>query len=278
MTCASMEASESLLILVEDEGPQREADGGVVDLQLSTQTGGVLRADLRMGADVTAAKPLRANTRVSGMGVALHGSGFIVEPGRAKQLGYYPGCTTIRPYLGGKDLLRDRRERYLIDFSFMDEHAAEAANPAAFQHVIDHVLPQRRQNRRDSIRKLWWRFGWERPLVRRALQGLSRYIATTETAKHRVFQFVDGSILPDHMIVVFATDDAFMLGLLSSRAHVEWTLAAGGRSKTVPATTRRSALSHSQCPPVRRLLGSASDSSANHSMVTANVSKPPTQI
>lgn len=234
MTCASMEASESLLILVEDEGPQREADGGVVDLQLSTQTGGVLRADLRMGADVTAAKPLRANTRVSGMGVALHGSGFIVEPGRAKQLGYYPGCTTIRPYLGGKDLLRDRRERYLIDFSFMDEHAAEAANPAAFQHVIDHVLPQRRQNRRDSIRKLWWRFGWERPLVRRALQGLSRYIATTETAKHRVFQFVDGSILPDHMIVVFATDDAFMLGLLSSRAHVEWTLAAGGTLEDRP--------------------------------------------
>jgi hypothetical protein len=59
--------------------------------------------------------------------------------------------------------------------------------------------------------------------------GLSRYIATTETAKHRVFQFLDEDIAPDNMLVVVALDDAFYLGTLSSRAHAVYALAAGGR-------------------------------------------------
>jgi hypothetical protein len=49
------------------------------------------------------------------------------------------------------------------------------------------------------------------------------------TAKHRVFQFLDASILPDQMLVITASDDAFLLGVLSSRLHVVWALAAGGR-------------------------------------------------
>jgi hypothetical protein len=49
------------------------------------------------------------------------------------------------------------------------------------------------------------------------------------TAKHRVFQFLDASILPDQMLVITASDDAFVLGVLSSRLHVVWALAAGGR-------------------------------------------------
>ena len=66
-------------------------------------------------------------------------------------------------------------------------------------------------------------------MVREALRGLKRYIGTTETAKHRTFSFVDGETLADHMIIVFAIDDASVLGTLSSRVHVVWSLAAGGR-------------------------------------------------
>lgn len=228
MTCGTMEASEARLTIVTHEGPQSQPDGGV-DLMLQTESGALIRADLRIGADVATAKTLKSNLGISGMGVALHGAGFILKPEEAMRLGYKPGCTTIRPYLGGRDLLQSRRERYLIDFSFMDEKSAAAANPRAFQHLIDNVLPERKLNRRPSIRNYWWRFGWERPLVRKAISGLSRYIATTETAKNRVFQFIDGSILPDHMIVVIASDDPYLLGVLSSHIHVCWALSAGGR-------------------------------------------------
>jgi hypothetical protein len=171
---------------------------------------------------------LEANKGVCGLGVALHGSGFILEPSVAQTLREH-GSSVIKPYLGGSDLVRDPRERYLIDFSFMTEETARNANPAAFQHVLTHVRPERIVNRRDAIRRLWWRYGWERPEIRKAMVGLSRYIGTTETSKHRMFQFIDGAILPDHMIIVFATDDAFQLGVLSSRIHVVFSLAAGGR-------------------------------------------------
>lgn len=49
------------------------------------------------------------------------------------------------------------------------------------------------------------------------------------TAKHRVFQFLDGAILPDQMLVCIALDDAYPLGILSSAVHVVWALAAGSR-------------------------------------------------
>jgi hypothetical protein len=189
---------------------------------------GIISADLSVGANVSSIAGLTSNSGICGLGVALHGSGFILEPGIAAEF-RKSGSNVIKPYLGGSDLVRERRERYLIDFSFMSEGDACEANAAAFQHVLTHVRPERLVNNREAIKKLWWRYGWERPEIRRALSGLKRYIGTTETSKHRMFQFIDGTIMPDHMIIVFAWDDAFALGVLSSRIHVVFSLAAGGR-------------------------------------------------
>lgn len=61
------------------------------------------------------------------------------------------------------------------------------------------------------------------------LQDLGRYVATSETAKHRVFQFLDRELAPDNMLVAIATENAFHLGVMSSQIHVVWALAAGGR-------------------------------------------------
>ena len=74
--------------------------------------------------------------------------------------------------------------------------------------------------------------------MRPALSGLPRYIATVETAKHRVFQFLDASILPDNRLVCFALDDAFHLGILSSRIHVVWALQSGGTLEDRPIYTK----------------------------------------
>ena len=66
------------------------------------------------------------------------------------------------------------------------------------------------------------------------LHGLPRFIATTETAKHRMFQFLDESIAPDNMLVAIALDDSFYLGVLSSRIHIIYSLAAGGTLEDRP--------------------------------------------
>jgi hypothetical protein len=74
-----------------------------------------------------------------------------------------------------------------------------------------------------------WLFGKPRSELRKALAGLPRYIATPETARRRWFVFLDASVLPDNMLVSIALDDAYFLGVLSSRIHVAWALRAGGR-------------------------------------------------
>ena len=71
-------------------------------------------------------------------------------------------------------------------------------------------------------------------MLRKALLGLECYIATTETAKHRVFQFLCADIVPDHMIVAIAHSDAFILGVLSSQIHTLWALAVGGTLEDRP--------------------------------------------
>ena len=64
--------------------------------------------------------------------------------------------------------------------------------------------------------------------MRFVLEGLPRYIATVETTKHRVFQFLNASVLPDNMLIAIGLDDAALLSVLSSRINVVWSLAQGG--------------------------------------------------
>ena len=49
-----------------------------------------IHADLTVGADVAGAKALQANIRLSGMGVKLHGQGFVVTSDQARVFGL--GC------------------------------------------------------------------------------------------------------------------------------------------------------------------------------------------
>jgi hypothetical protein len=98
-----------------------------------------------------------------------------------------------------------------------------------YQWILHRVKPERDVNKREGRKKNWWLFGETNPNLRNMLAGLPRFVATTETSKHRYFSFLDSSILPDNMLVNVALEDAFFLGVLSSRVHVTWALAAGGR-------------------------------------------------
>jgi hypothetical protein len=229
MTAAELGSHKGrLLTLVKEQ----ETSDGIADIIFLERTG-YITSKLSTGGNITLSKGLISNSGVSGMGAALHGAGFILSPEQASEYKRY-GDKVIRSYMGGKDLLQSPRERYVIDFSGLSESEASFINPIAFQHVINYVRPEREQNRRESIKRLWWRFGWERPLLRKALTGIHRFIATTETAKHRIFQFVDTKYIPDHMVVTIAIDDGFVLAVLSSKIHVLWSLSTGGTLEERP--------------------------------------------
>ena len=219
-----LQSAAGQLLSVASEG---ETVGDVPQITYAERRG-VIHADLTIGANSTQAEVLLANESLCSNGVSLHGKGFVLESNAAVPLRDH-GASVIREYLRGKDLLAVRRETYLIDFSFLEETEARRLNPAAFQHLLVHVKPERDQNPRESYRKRWWQFAEQRRGLMNALIGLDRYIATTETSKHRVFQFIPVRVLPDHMILAIAIDDAASLGVLSSRFHAVWSLASGGR-------------------------------------------------
>jgi hypothetical protein len=119
------------------------------------------------------------------------------------------------------------RGAFAIDLFGLTPNQVRDQYPGVYQHVLTRVKPERDSNRDKSIRENWWIFGRPRTEIRPALVGISRYIATVETSKHRIFQFLESEILPDNKLVVIALDDGFYLGVLSSRIHVVYSLAAG---------------------------------------------------
>jgi hypothetical protein len=51
---------------------------------------------------------------------------------------------------------------------------------------------------------------------------------------HRIFTRIDSNCITDQGLIVFALDDAYFLGLLSSNVHISWTLANGGTLEDRP--------------------------------------------
>jgi len=70
--------------------------------------------------------------------------------------------------------------------------------------------------------------------LREATAGLSRFIVTCETAKHRTFTFLSRESRPEHKLVVLAHDDSFLLGCVSSVPHLIWATAAGATLEDRP--------------------------------------------
>ena len=223
-----------LLSITEERKGETEAEGRPVTF--STEKGRIF-ADLRIGADVAGAVPLRANDGISSPGVKLHGAGFIVTPAEARALGLgtVPGLEAhIREYRNGRDLTATPRGVMVIDLFGLTEEEVRSRFPAVYQWVNDKVRPEREAKASASpdsaqYAKLWWLHGKPRPQLRPVLAGLSRYIATVETTKHRNFQFVGHETLPDNMLIAIGIDDAADLAALSSRFHGVWAVTAGGR-------------------------------------------------
>jgi hypothetical protein len=114
------------------------------------------------------------------------------------------------------------RGRLVIDLFGLEDEAVRKRFPEVYEHLLRDVRPEREANRRATYRQFWWLFGEPRRDFRPALHGLKRQIATVDTARHRVFQFLDTSIVCDDKVVLVASDDALVLGALSSSVHVAW--------------------------------------------------------
>ncbi len=228
MTVGTAGKLEGLLLKVLDE-QNSDTDEIYVNFQ-SHQ--GMLFADLKIGANVVASRSLQANLGISQRGFELGNAGFIVSHSEAITLGLdvIPSVSRhIKDYRNGKDLTDQPRGVMVIDLFGLGEDEVRTQYPAIYQWLLERVKPEREHNRDPRLQRQWWLHRRSRDDLRKMIASVFRFVATVETMKHRVFQFIDTKILPDNKLVNIAIDDAHALGVLSSRVHIIWALATGSR-------------------------------------------------
>ncbi|WP_425449933.1 class I SAM-dependent DNA methyltransferase [Virgifigura deserti] len=193
---------------------------------------GSLRANLTVGADLSVAKLLIANSYMAHKGMMPYGKGFWISPKLAAEFrreGNKEQPHRIRPYLNGADLTRRPRGVFAIDFLGLSMEEARSSFPRAYSYLYEHVRPERLTNNRKVRREKWWLFAEPALDLRDAVRGIPQFIATTETAKHRTFSFVSSGVLADQKVRVISSDRAEVLAILSARLHVIFAIAKGGR-------------------------------------------------
>ena len=207
-------------------------DGSETVRTLDHASVGNINADLTSGTDVTQAQRLTENANVSFMGDTKVGpfettSEVAQEMLRQPNPHGKPNSDVVKRWMIGRDINQRSRNMWIIDFGVEMPEADAALYEAPFEYVAANVKPDRIKNRRRRYAELWWIHAEARPGMRRALAGLPRYIGTSMVSRHRMFSYIDGDVLPDATVIVFARDDDYFFGVLHSRIHEVWARAMG---------------------------------------------------
>ena len=217
-------------------------DGSDTDRMLDGEPVENINADLSTGGDITQAQRLTENSNLSFMGDIKVGPFEIAADVAERMLAQpnphgKPNSDVIKRWMNGRDLNQMPRDLWIIDFGadMPEEDAALYETP--FEYVLENVKPNRINNRMRRRARRWWLHGSPAPQMRQALSGLPRYIGTSMVSKHRIFAFIDGDVLPDATIIVFARADDYFFGVLQSRPHTLWASELGTQLENRPRYT-----------------------------------------
>ncbi len=205
---------------------------------------------LQGGTEGAVGHPLPQNAGTQFFGVVPGGAGFLLDPedaGRLLARSEADYAAVVRPFLVGADITNDPGQapsRFVIDFHFNRLEDA-MAYPAALDIVRRLVKPRRDTARRKAYRERWWRL--EEPIVgmRDAVADLPRYIACPAQAKRFYMVWCESKWVPSNLTSVFALDDDYSMGVLTSAIHTRW---AKEQSTTLETRRRYTSLSFASFP------------------------------
>jgi hypothetical protein len=206
--------SESNCVLPEESAAQAKLEVKLV---------GCIFSNLQSGADTTKIDSLKSNQEIASQGFVVGGNGFIGDDGMKSTL----DIQLIHPFITGRDLTQVRQQRFAIDANHLSEKELESEYPKTYQYLIENVKPEREVNNDPKLRREWWKYRRSNESIRKGINDLNRYIATTRTAKHRVFQFCESNAMAESGVVLIFLEDSYFLGVLCSYAHIYWTLRKG---------------------------------------------------
>ncbi len=192
-----------------------------------------ITSDLSGELDISTARPLKENANIGFRG-NQKGGPFDVSGTRAREMtaasvnvNGRPNSDVVRPWFNGLDISRRPRDMWIVDFG-VDMSLEEAAMyEMPFEHVREYVYPIRAAAGRGAEKDKWWIHERPRPSMRAEIAPLQRYLVTNHVSKHRLFVWLEGHIVPDHQLIVFARNDDYFLGVLHSRAHEFWARRMG---------------------------------------------------
>jgi SAM-dependent methyltransferase len=143
----------------------------------------------------------------------------------------------LKPFLDATDLAQTPNGdpgRWIIDFENRSlEEISDFGMP--FEHVKTYVKPERENCREKVLREKWWRFKRTHAAMRNSLSPLDGYFAVPAHSKWFIFLPAKSEWLPGNSTKVVASDDCYILGILTSGTHRAWVSA---QSSTLKGDTR----------------------------------------
>ena len=202
--------------------------------QLNGESVAKINSDLTATAyDLTKAERLVENAGVAFMGVTKSGP-FDIPAEIARQMLIEPvnvngrtNADVIKPSANGMEITRRPSDRWLIDFGSNTKIEDIVAFEKPYAYAEQVIRPARQASRTEKNRTYWWRYERPRPELYRAIAGSSRYIATSMVAKHRLFAWLESSIVPENLVIAIAREDDTTFGIAHSRFHELWSLRMG---------------------------------------------------
>ncbi|WP_223257373.1 DNA methyltransferase [Phormidesmis priestleyi] len=204
-----------------------------------------INSSLKSTVDVSQAVRLKANLNQCFQGVIPVGKGFIITE---KQVNDWvktdhKNREVLKLFSMGANLAQEvngKPERWIIDFNDMPlEDASDYKLP--FTHVKTNVKPERDKNRREATKLNWWKYGEKRPAMRKAIASLSHCFAIPRVSKWAVFIPFPSGWLPGDLNIILASEDFYILGILTSNVHRTWVKS---QSSTLKGDTR---YTHNTC-------------------------------
>ncbi len=203
----------------------------------------IINSSLQPHIDVSKAKTLQANKNKCFQGVIPNGKGFVITEQEAKQwiaedknnqkvLKLFSMGTNLAKYPHGKP------DRWIIDFDNFDlEDASDFQQP--FTRVKSTIPIERKNNRNNKLKEYWWQYEGKRIGMRECLSSLSSYFTVPRVSKWAVFISAEINWLPGDKSVVVASEDYYILGILTSNIHRVWMEAQKSTLKADIAYTHK---------------------------------------
>lgn len=181
---------------------------------------------------------LANNSGYSFQGSIVVGMGFTMSEADARGMieRRRQNAEVLFPYLNGEDVNESPTQsasRWAINFFDWPLERA-SLYPDCLNIVREKVKPERERNNDRGAREFWWRFLRPRPELYATVAGMQRILCIVRVNKHLMPSLVDAGQIYSDRLHVFAYEDHFHLGLLTSALHWWWAITQGTTHETRP--------------------------------------------